>query len=151
MAMSQARSKPSLILRGWIPLSSRVRACSRSWPARTTTPVVPSPTSLSWDWESSTSSLAVGCCISLSIGIRAYHLLNNGGAVVGDRDIAIGGHKHLVHALGAERGAQGVSHGLGRKNIAFVSLEALKSLLGLLLTEDDVGSSEVVECQTHFK
>ena len=30
-------------------------------PAKTTTPVVPSPISLSWDLESSTKSRAVGC------------------------------------------------------------------------------------------
>eukprot|EP00004_Rigifila_ramosa_P012773 TRINITY_DN2790_c0_g1_i3.p1 TRINITY_DN2790_c0_g1~~TRINITY_DN2790_c0_g1_i3.p1 ORF type:complete len:650 (+),score=158.03 TRINITY_DN2790_c0_g1_i3:1287-3236(+) len=44
---------------GWMPLSMSFSACSRSAPARTTTPVVPSPTSLSWLFESSTSNLAI--------------------------------------------------------------------------------------------
>lgn len=46
-AISQALSKPSAILSGWIPLSRSFWACSRMAPARTTTPVVPSPISLS--------------------------------------------------------------------------------------------------------
>jgi hypothetical protein len=46
-AISQAASKPSAILSGWIPLSKSFYAYSRMAPARTTTPVVPSPISLS--------------------------------------------------------------------------------------------------------
>ena len=40
-----AISYPSAIRSGWIPRSSNTSACSRSDPARTTTPVVPSPIS----------------------------------------------------------------------------------------------------------
>ena len=46
-AISQALSKPSDILSGCKPLSIRLRDCSSNSPANTTTPVVPSPISLS--------------------------------------------------------------------------------------------------------
>lgn len=41
------------------------------------------------------------------------HHLEDGGAVVGDGDVVVGGHHHLVEALGAERRAQRARHRLG--------------------------------------
>ena len=58
MAISAAFSNPSAIRTGWIPRLKSFSACSRRAPASTTTPVVPSPISSSWDWDNSTSSLA---------------------------------------------------------------------------------------------
>jgi len=46
-AISQAVSKPSAILSGCNPFSIKIAAYSRRAPASTTTPVVPSPISLS--------------------------------------------------------------------------------------------------------
>lgn len=46
-----------------IPLSNNFYACSSKAPAKTTIPVVPSPTSLSWLFDSSTNNLATGCWI----------------------------------------------------------------------------------------
>ena len=60
-AYSQALSNPSMIFNGWIPLSSNFWACSSKAPANTTTPVVPSPLSSSWDLDNSTNNLAIGC------------------------------------------------------------------------------------------
>lgn len=45
--ISHAFSKPSVIFNGWIPLLSKDAAYSSKAPANTTTPVVPSPISLS--------------------------------------------------------------------------------------------------------
>ena len=60
-AYSQALSKPSIIFKGWIPLSNNFWACSSKAPAKTTTPVVPSPLSSSWDLDNSTNNFAIGC------------------------------------------------------------------------------------------
>lgn len=64
-AIVLARSNPSAIRIGWMPLSRRISACSSSAPARTTTPVVPSPISSSCDFESWTSNLAISCWTSI--------------------------------------------------------------------------------------
>lgn len=64
-AISQAFSNPSAILRGWRPLSIKIPAYSRRAPANTTTPVVPSPISLSWELDNSHNNFAVGCSISI--------------------------------------------------------------------------------------
>mmetsp|Transcript_5057 Transcript_5057/g.10697 ORF Transcript_5057/g.10697 Transcript_5057/m.10697 type:complete len:450 (+) Transcript_5057:386-1735(+) len=61
-AMADARSKPSAMRTGWMPRSRRCSACSNNAPASTTTPVVPSPISSSWDLDSSTMSFAIWCC-----------------------------------------------------------------------------------------
>lgn len=60
-ATEHARSNPSAILIGWIPRSRRAVADSSRAPARTTTPVVPSPISSSCDFDSSTRSFATWC------------------------------------------------------------------------------------------
>ena len=41
------------------------------------------------------------------------HHFEDGGAVVGDRDVVVGRHHHLVESLGAERRAQRAGHRLG--------------------------------------
>ena len=38
------------------------------------------------------------------------HLAQNGRPVVGNRHLSVGTHKHLVHAIRAEGGPQGVGH-----------------------------------------
>lgn len=79
-ANAHARSKPSAILVGWMPRSNKASLCSRRAPARTlkeiyvssdcgntsnqlrnvpTTPVVPSPISSSWLFDSCTRSFAI--------------------------------------------------------------------------------------------
>jgi len=50
----------------WISWSSRSSAFERSSPAMTTAVVVPSPTSSSWVWATSTIMLAAGCSMSIS-------------------------------------------------------------------------------------
>mmetsp|Transcript_4661 Transcript_4661/g.6581 ORF Transcript_4661/g.6581 Transcript_4661/m.6581 type:complete len:375 (-) Transcript_4661:291-1415(-) len=57
-ATPQASSNPSAMRTGCRPRCSSFSACSSSAPARTTTPVVPSPISSSWLCDSSTSSRA---------------------------------------------------------------------------------------------
>ena len=56
---------------GWIPFSSSVCAALSSAPAMTVTVVVPSPASMSCDFERSTSILAVGCDTSICLRIVA--------------------------------------------------------------------------------
>mmetsp|Transcript_5567 Transcript_5567/g.14422 ORF Transcript_5567/g.14422 Transcript_5567/m.14422 type:complete len:259 (+) Transcript_5567:1000-1776(+) len=66
VAMRHALRKAVTTLCGWTPSSMKGFASLRSSPARTTTVVVPSPTSESWEREMSTSSLAAGCTMSRS-------------------------------------------------------------------------------------
>ena len=61
LALVAAFLYPSTIIVGWTSCSKSDSACSNSAPARTTTDVVPSPTSLSVDFEISTSIFAAGC------------------------------------------------------------------------------------------
>ena len=60
-----AASKPSATLTGCNPRSRSFSACSSRAPARTTTPVVPSPISSSWDCDNSTSNLATWCSTAI--------------------------------------------------------------------------------------
>jgi hypothetical protein len=60
-AMLHAVSKPSAMRTGCRPLCSRCSACSSRAPASTTTPVVPSPISSSWEADSSTMRRAIWC------------------------------------------------------------------------------------------
>ena len=61
----QAASKPSATLTGCNPRSSNFSACSSRAPARTTTPVVPSPISSSCDWLNSTNNRATWCSTAI--------------------------------------------------------------------------------------
>ena len=61
----QAASKPSATLTGCNPRSRSFSACSSRAPARTTTPVVPSPISSSCDWLNSTNNRATWCSTAI--------------------------------------------------------------------------------------
>lgn len=78
-ATEHARSKPSAIRIGWMPRSSSVSACSRRAPARTTTPVVPSPISLSCERLRSTSSFAIWwpTCICSRIVAPSFEIVTS--------------------------------------------------------------------------
>mmetsp|Transcript_30154 Transcript_30154/g.88180 ORF Transcript_30154/g.88180 Transcript_30154/m.88180 type:complete len:256 (+) Transcript_30154:4625-5392(+) len=60
VAMSAAFMKLEAMAVGWMPLDRSIEQASRRAPATTTTVVVPSPASMSCDWDSSTSILAAG-------------------------------------------------------------------------------------------
>ena len=45
------------------------------------------------------------------------HHLEDGGAVVGNRDVVVGGHHHLVKTFWAKRGTQRTRHRLGGLNV----------------------------------
>ena len=45
------------------------------------------------------------------------HFFKDGGSIVGDDNFAIGGHEHLVHALGTERGLQEGGNGAGSHDV----------------------------------
>ncbi len=62
---------PSTITVGWIFLFNNSSALSKSEPAKTTTDVVPSPTSLSTLLVISTIIFAAGCSTSISLRIVA--------------------------------------------------------------------------------
>lgn len=70
-AISHAFSNPSAIYKGWSPLSINWEAYSNKAPASTTTEVVPSPISSSWDLDSSTNNFATGCYTSIYSSIVA--------------------------------------------------------------------------------
>ena len=47
----------------------------------------------------------------LGSGLKDLHLVENGGTVVGNDDLAIGGGDHLVHAFGAKAGTDRIGDG----------------------------------------
>lgn len=61
--------------------------------------------------------------------IGNVHLLQNGCAVVGDCDVAIGGDEDLVEAARAEGALDDVCDGTSGENVRFDSLVAVLSLL----------------------
>ena len=65
-ALSFASLYPLAMMVGWTLASIRSVAFLRSSPARMTDVVVPSPTSASWVFATSTSILAAGCWTSIS-------------------------------------------------------------------------------------
>ena len=73
----------------------------RSSAARMTTEVVPSPTSLSWIWESSTKTLAAGW-------VTYLELLEDCGAIVGNGNITNVVNQHLIETLWTEGGLHNV-------------------------------------------
>lgn len=70
-ALVSATLKPSEMAAGWIPLLRSSWHALRSAPAMTTTDVVPSPASISYALEISTSILAVGWMTSSLLKIVA--------------------------------------------------------------------------------
>lgn len=69
--------------------------------------------------------------------------------MITDGDVAVGGLEHLVHALGAERGAEDAGDGLAGGDVGLLGVEAAQPRLLLLLTQDDEGAAELVEGQRH--
>ena len=63
--------------------------------------------------------------------VTNLHLLENGGAVVGDRDVAVAGLNHLVHAFGTETGSDGVGDGFGGCDVAVPNLSRFVAILEL--------------------
>ncbi|CBI15515.3 unnamed protein product, partial [Vitis vinifera] len=54
--------------------------------------------------------------------LEHLHLVENGGAVVGNDNLAAGGGNHLVHALGAQAGADGISHSSCRDDVGLADV-----------------------------
>mmetsp|Transcript_27203 Transcript_27203/g.92600 ORF Transcript_27203/g.92600 Transcript_27203/m.92600 type:complete len:580 (+) Transcript_27203:51-1790(+) len=77
------------------------------------------------------------------------HLVQDRRAVVRDRDVAVGAHHHLVHALGAQGRAQDVAHGPRGHDVVLLRLQALDAALLLLLLQDDEGPPVLVEDHRH--
>mmetsp|Transcript_8220 Transcript_8220/g.9954 ORF Transcript_8220/g.9954 Transcript_8220/m.9954 type:complete len:568 (-) Transcript_8220:99-1802(-) len=77
------------------------------------------------------------------------HLLEDGGTIVGDDNLAIRADEHLVHTLGAERGLHEGGDSARGHDVDLVGLKTLDSLLLLLLAEDDERATVLVECKTH--
>jgi|688.fasta_scaffold2589321_1 hypothetical protein len=71
LAFTKATSKPSEIAAGWIPLFISSWAALSKAPAITTTDVVPSPASISYAFEISTSIFAIGWITSICFRIVA--------------------------------------------------------------------------------
>lgn len=46
-----------------------------------------------------------------------FHLLNNGGSIIGYGDFTVGGLHHLVHTLGSHRGTQSVGNRAGSSDV----------------------------------
>ncbi|GMN49085.1 hypothetical protein TIFTF001_018263 [Ficus carica] len=67
-----------------------------------------------------------------------------------DGDVAVGALEHLVHALGAERGAEDASNGFAGGNVGLLSIEASQSGLLVLLFDYNERPPELVERQRHF-
>ena len=46
-----------------------------------------------------------------------FHLFEDGGSIVGDNNITVGGHQHLVHTLGTEGGLQKGGNSAGSHDV----------------------------------
>ena len=69
------------------------------------------------------------------------HLLDDGGAVVSDRDTAITGLDHFVHALWAQAGADGVGNCFGGDDVAVAHMLWLCAIFEGALLVGGVGDS----------
>jgi len=67
-----------------------------------------------------------------------------------DGDVAVGALEHLVHAFGAEGGAEDPGDGFAGGDVGFLSIQTSESALLLLPLEDYERPSELVESQRHF-
>lgn len=65
--------------------------------------------------------------------LEDVHAVEDGGAVVGDEDFAGSGLDHLVHALGAQGGADGVGDGLCGDNVL------LSDVFGAFVVDEGLG------------
>ena len=77
------------------------------------------------------------------------HLLEDGGAVVGDAHVAVGRLQHLVHPLRPERRAQRRAHRLRREDVRLLRLDPTQPPLGRALLDDDEGAAVLVEGERH--
>lgn len=66
-------------------------------------------------------------------GVHDGHVLEDGGTVVGDDDLTVGGLDHLVHALGAERGTNSIADRLGSREVGAADLVRLVGVLESIL------------------
>lgn len=55
-------------------------------------------------------------------GLEDLHLVEDGGAVVGDDDLAVGSGDHLVHALGSQAGPDGIGHGSSGEDVGLADV-----------------------------
>lgn len=156
-AMLHALSKPSAILIGWMPRSRRDDADSRSAPARTARRarggsqcVPPRRETKRRRGESGgrtdNARRAVADLVVLRLGeldeelcdlVLDLHLAHDGGAVVGDGDVAVWRDHDLVEAARAERRLDDVAHGARGEDVRLEGLEAVHARLLLLVAYDD--------------
>lgn len=66
-----------------------------------------------------------------------FHLLNDGGAVIGNDNVSVGADEHLVHTLGAKGGSHELGNGSCGQN---VSLFENNSKYGAILMMSFVSS-----------
>ena len=86
-----------------------------------------------WDHVFSTNVPAVACMPYWMPDLVLHvHQLEDGRAVVGDGDVAIGRLEHLVHALGPQRGAEHARDGLGSADVGLDSVDAADAGLAVL-------------------
>ena len=73
--------------------------------------------------------------------VMNFHLLQDGGTIVGDDDFTIWADKHLVHTFWSEGSLEETGNGSCGQDINLVGLESLNSLFLLLFSEDDEWST----------
>jgi len=78
--------------------------------------------------------------------VMNFHLLQDGGTIIGDDDFTIWTDKHLVHTFWAEGCLEETGNGSCGQDIDLVGLESLDSLFLCLFSEDDEWSTRLVEC-----
>lgn len=178
IATLAARSKPSAMRMGWMPRSRRISACSRSAPASTTTPVVPSPISLSCERDRSTSSLAIWwlTCICSRIVAPSFEMVTSPSGLesilsmpFGPSDVRITLHTDLaawyprarVRARARVSGRRGKGGGGARAraragavrgahlDVGLLRVETLHAVLPPLLAHDDERPPILVEHEAH--
>uniref|UniRef100_A0A2P2LKA4 T-complex protein 1 subunit delta n=1 Tax=Rhizophora mucronata TaxID=61149 RepID=A0A2P2LKA4_RHIMU len=54
--------------------------------------------------------------------LKDFHLVEDGGAVVSDDNLAAGRGDHLIHSFWAETGPDGVGHGLRRHDVGLADI-----------------------------
>lgn len=76
--------------------------------------------------------------------VADLHLAHDGGAIVGDGDVAVGGDEDLVEAAGTEGGADDGGDGAGGEDVGFDGFGAVGALLLALVADDDEGAAGFV-------
>jgi hypothetical protein len=75
-----------------------------------------------------------------------FHLGHDGGAIVGDGDVAIRGDEDLVETSRAEGGLDDGGDGAGGEDVGFDGFDAVRALLPALIADDDEGAALFVFC-----